>query len=143
MELAAEAEPAGGAAEPPGAIAAVRPGCCPAPPAEELAPLAQAVASRPAAAHASTRPVAAAAGLGPVPRIPVTPRLMLSNVTSSTQAAACRFPPLKGELGLAAALVSRVQQAFRALRRGHDAPRRAARGDGRRTGRSQIDLSLA
>ena len=94
MELAAEAEPAGGA-ELPGAPAAVRPVCCQARPAEELAPLAQAVTSRPAAAQAATRPVADAASLGTVPRIPVTPHLVPTKVISWTRAAACRFQPSK------------------------------------------------
>src|SRR5258705_3407942 len=95
MELAAEAEPAGGGAESPGTPAAVRPVCCPALPVEELAPLAQAVTSKPAAAQAPTRPVADAASLNPVPRIPVTPHLVPTKVTPWTQAAACRFPPSK------------------------------------------------
>ena len=95
MESAAEAEPAGGGAEPPGTPAAVRPVCCPALPAAELAPLAHAVTSRPAAAQATTRAVTDAASLAPVPRIPVTPHLVPTNVTPWTQAAACQFPPSK------------------------------------------------
>src|SRR5580700_6286357 len=94
MELAAEAEAAGGA-EPPVAPAVVGPVCCPAMPAEELAPLAQAVASRPAAAQATTRPVADATSLEPVPPILVTPHLVPTNVTSWTRAAVYRFPRSK------------------------------------------------
>jgi hypothetical protein len=94
MELAAEAEEAGGA-EPPVAPAVVGPVRCPALPAEESAPLAQAVTSMAAAAQATTRPVAEAASLGPVPPIPVTPHLVPTNVTSWTRAAANRFPRTK------------------------------------------------
>jgi hypothetical protein len=86
---------AGGGAEPPVAPAVVGPVCCPALPAAELAPLAQAVTSRAAAAQATTHPVADAASLVPVPPIPVTPHLVPTTVTSWTRAAAHRFPRSK------------------------------------------------
>jgi hypothetical protein len=94
MELAAEAEEDGGA-ELPGAPAAAGPVCCPARPAEELAPLAQAVTSSHAAAQATTLPVADAASLPSAARIPVTPHLVPTKVTSWTRAAAWRFQPSK------------------------------------------------
>src|SRR5258707_1463359 len=95
MEWAAEAEGAGGGSEAPVAPAFVGPVCRPALPVAELAALAAAVTSRPAAAQATTRPAADAASLGPVPRIPVTPHLVPTNVTSWTRAVAHRFPRSK------------------------------------------------
>src|SRR5579872_4055127 len=138
MELAAAAEGAVGGAEPLVAPAVVGPVRCPPRPAEELAPLAQAVTSRPAAAQATTRPVADAASPGPVPPIPVTPHLVPKKVTSWTRAAAYRFrsikPPTRPRRGSrpdrTRGTRSRlVRGGQRAQRAGADHGHRAADGD--------------